>query len=197
VTRTTRPSLPSATNSGITMRPGLRRPYRRASLSSARPTIRVGTGWPSFTRRSTRDMSSRGRRHARDGPDRGAGRARRLVSWARLRRRNRARRVFATASTRPRLRFVPLARLDAEGYGFTRAPSPAALRPSRHDGQCVRGAKPGEAPGCEATLETAVLRGGEKAAASSAASTGCSSRARPEGQVRVTFDPKADRFAPT
>jgi peptide methionine sulfoxide reductase msrA/msrB len=51
--------------------------------------------------------------------------------------------------------------------------------------------KPGEAPGCEATLETAVLRGGEKAAASLRGVDGVL-EVEPDQRdtVRVTFDPK-------
>jgi peptide methionine sulfoxide reductase msrA/msrB len=59
------------------------------------------------------------------------------------------------------LRFVPVARLEAEGYGEYRArfagahdPLPAAT-----DNACARPA-PGTQASCEATLETAVLAGG-------------------------------------
>jgi peptide methionine sulfoxide reductase msrA/msrB len=61
------------------------------------------------------------------------------------------------------LRFIPVDKLEAEGYGeylpafgkaaATSAPSNAT------DNSCARPA-PGEAPGCETTLETAVLAGG-------------------------------------
>jgi peptide methionine sulfoxide reductase msrA/msrB len=58
------------------------------------------------------------------------------------------------------LRFVPVARLEAEGYGEflplfgkgTRAPAASA--------SACAAPEPGERPGCEATLEVAVLAGG-------------------------------------
>jgi peptide methionine sulfoxide reductase msrA/msrB len=61
------------------------------------------------------------------------------------------------------LRFIPVNKLEAEGYGeykalFTKAkaePAPSAST----DNSCVRPA-PGEKPGCAATLETAVFAGG-------------------------------------
>ncbi|HEV8548177.1 MAG TPA: bifunctional methionine sulfoxide reductase B/A protein [Polyangiaceae bacterium] len=61
------------------------------------------------------------------------------------------------------LRFIPVSKLEAEGYGeyaplFGQAqaePAPSAAT----DNACVRPA-PGEKPGCSATLETAVLAGG-------------------------------------
>lgn len=59
------------------------------------------------------------------------------------------------------LRFVPAARLEAEGYGeykalFTSGKAPPA--PSK-DNACAT-PKPGTAPGCEATVEEVVLAGG-------------------------------------
>jgi len=61
------------------------------------------------------------------------------------------------------LRFIPVAKLEAEGYGdylplFGKA-APAAAPSSATDNACARPA-PGEAPGCSPTLETAVLAGG-------------------------------------
>jgi peptide methionine sulfoxide reductase msrA/msrB len=63
------------------------------------------------------------------------------------------------------LRFIPVSELEAQGYGEYKAlfegkkakaaPSPSACS----DNACARPA-PGEAPGCAATLETAVLAGG-------------------------------------
>ncbi|HEY6878260.1 MAG TPA: bifunctional methionine sulfoxide reductase B/A protein [Polyangiales bacterium] len=59
------------------------------------------------------------------------------------------------------LRFIPLAKLEAEGYG--------AYRALFKDGPITQGAEtsnscsvpePGDKPGCETTLETAVLAGG-------------------------------------
>jgi peptide methionine sulfoxide reductase msrA/msrB len=63
------------------------------------------------------------------------------------------------------LRFIPVSRLEAEGYGeyqtlFTGKKSNAEPAPSAGtDNACARPAA-GEAPGCTPTLETAVLAGG-------------------------------------
>jgi len=61
------------------------------------------------------------------------------------------------------LRFIPVDKLEAEGYGeYLPAFGKAAVSAAPSDGtdnSCARPA-PGEAPGCEATLETAVLAGG-------------------------------------
>ncbi len=63
------------------------------------------------------------------------------------------------------LRFIPVDKLDAEGYGdykvlFGKGSAAPAPAPSANtDNACVRPA-PGEKPGCSATLETAVLAGG-------------------------------------
>ncbi len=91
------------------------------------------------------------------------------------------------------LRFIPVDRLAAEGYGAyaarfgAGAPEPP---PSATVNACAA-PKPGEAPGCEATLEMAVLRGGPKAAASLRGVPGVL-EVEPERQdtVRVVFDPK-------
>jgi peptide methionine sulfoxide reductase msrA/msrB len=61
------------------------------------------------------------------------------------------------------LRFIPVAKLEAEGYGdylplFGKA-APAAAATDASDNACARPA-PGEAAGCAPTLETAVLAGG-------------------------------------
>jgi peptide methionine sulfoxide reductase msrA/msrB len=61
------------------------------------------------------------------------------------------------------LRFVPVDKLEAEGYAeylplFGKG-APAAAPSASDDNVCVKPA-PGEKPGCEATLETAVLAGG-------------------------------------
>jgi peptide methionine sulfoxide reductase msrA/msrB len=59
------------------------------------------------------------------------------------------------------LRFVPVERLEAEGYGAYRAlfDRPHTPLPADTDNACARPA-PGEQASCEATLETAVLAGG-------------------------------------
>ncbi|HEY4184533.1 MAG TPA: bifunctional methionine sulfoxide reductase B/A protein [Polyangia bacterium] len=73
------------------------------------------------------------------------------------------------------IRFIPVDKLEAEGYGAYRAlfspappakaqakPEPSAggaTAPSHSDNSCVR-PEPGQAPGCATTFETAVLAGG-------------------------------------
>jgi peptide methionine sulfoxide reductase msrA/msrB len=64
------------------------------------------------------------------------------------------------------LRFIPVSRLAAEGYGaygplFASGKSEAAASSTQapEPNSCTRPA-PGERPGCESTLETAVLAGG-------------------------------------
>jgi len=58
------------------------------------------------------------------------------------------------------IRFVPVARLAAEGYGaYAKLFGGAAGVEPHTDNACARPA-PGQAPGCEPTLETAVLAGG-------------------------------------
>jgi peptide methionine sulfoxide reductase msrA/msrB len=63
------------------------------------------------------------------------------------------------------LRFIPEARLDAEGYGAYRARfasgGAASAAPAATANACASPA-PGEQPGCEATLDTAILSGGSK-----------------------------------
>ncbi|HEX3344567.1 MAG TPA: peptide-methionine (R)-S-oxide reductase, partial [Polyangiaceae bacterium] len=91
------------------------------------------------------------------------------------------------------LRFVPLARLAAEGYGAYSArlaDGASTPVPASTDNACAV-PKPGEAPGCEATLETAVLRGGPKAAASLRDVDGVL-EVDPDQKdtIRVVFDPK-------
>ncbi|MGD0527092.1 MAG: peptide-methionine (R)-S-oxide reductase MsrB [Polyangiaceae bacterium] len=91
------------------------------------------------------------------------------------------------------LRFVPVDRLAAEGYAAYAARFGAAAPeppPAATVNACAA-PKPGDAPGCEATLEMAVLRGGPKAAASLRAVQGVL-EVEPERQdtVRVVFDPK-------
>jgi len=96
------------------------------------------------------------------------------------------------------LRFVPVDRLAAEGYGAyaarfaggTPAPVPASTVNA-----CAT-PKPGEQPGCEATLETAVLKGGAKAASSLRAVSGVLEVEPDRSEtVRVIFDPKRIAYA--
>ncbi len=92
------------------------------------------------------------------------------------------------------LRFVPLARLAAEGYGAYAARfggGAATPLPASTVNACAMPA-PGERPGCEATLETALLEGGPRAAASLREVDGVL-EAEPEApgkRVRVVFDPR-------
>jgi peptide methionine sulfoxide reductase msrA/msrB len=94
------------------------------------------------------------------------------------------------------LRFVPVDRLATDGYGAYLARfggGAAAAIPASTGNACAR-PKPGEPPGCEATLDTAVLRGGAKAAASLLDVAGVLEVDRGTTDrtetVRVVFDPK-------
>jgi peptide methionine sulfoxide reductase msrA/msrB len=64
------------------------------------------------------------------------------------------------------LRFIPVKALQAEGYGAYRAlfePGAAATAPPTSTANACAKPPPGERPGCEATLDTALLGGGRKA----------------------------------
>jgi len=94
------------------------------------------------------------------------------------------------------LRFVPVDRLAAEGYGayaqrFTGAvasPPPAATA------NACASPRPGEQPGCEATLDTALLGGGRRTRDALEQVTGVleaeAGKADRTDAVRVVFDPK-------
>jgi methionine-R-sulfoxide reductase len=89
------------------------------------------------------------------------------------------------------LRFVPADRLAAEGYGayakrFAGAPAPEVVAT---DNACAVPA-PGERAGCEATLDTAVLKGEASTAAALREVPGVLEVDVDAGTMRVVFDPK-------
>jgi peptide methionine sulfoxide reductase msrA/msrB len=93
------------------------------------------------------------------------------------------------------LRFIPVARLAAEGYSayasrFTGAPAPVAASTAN---ACAK-PPPGEQAGCEATLDTALLAGGATAAAALRGVPGVleveTETLQRVETVRVVFDPK-------
>ncbi len=94
------------------------------------------------------------------------------------------------------LRFVPVARLAAEGYGAygARFTGGAATPIAASTANACAKPRPGEAPGCEATLDTALLAGGSSAAAALRAVPGVLEVGTETTQrvptVRVVFDPK-------
>jgi peptide methionine sulfoxide reductase msrA/msrB len=91
------------------------------------------------------------------------------------------------------LRFVPADRLLAEGYGAYAAPfaSGKTAPPPvvSTDNACAK-PPPGEAPGCEATLDTALFTGGPKTAAALRGVPGVLEVDSDADQLRVVFDPK-------
>ena len=82
-----------------------------------------GSGWPSFTRPlEPQNLSSRTDHKLFVGADRDPLEARGLAPRATSSRTARRRRAAcATARTPPSLRFVPLAKLEEEGYGQYKA----------------------------------------------------------------------------
>jgi peptide methionine sulfoxide reductase msrA/msrB len=90
------------------------------------------------------------------------------------------------------LRFVPADRLVAEGYGAYAArfgsgkDAPAVVATNN---ACAK-PPPGAAPGCEATLDTALFTGGASTAAALRGVPGVLEVDAEADQLRVVFDPK-------
>jgi len=93
------------------------------------------------------------------------------------------------------LRFIPEAELEAQGYGAYRARFGGVASPPPADtaNACAAPA-PGEHPGCEATLDTAILGGGLAERDALRSVTGVleaeAGHAGKTAAVRVVFDPK-------
>ena len=158
--RGTEPPFRNAT--GTTTRPASTSTSSPASRCSARrDKFDSGTGWPSFTGpiETARVVEKTDARHGMARTEvRSQGR--RLAPGPRVRRRPGADAACATASTRRRCASSRSAKLEAEGYGAVpRAVRGAARRPAKPlPTAALAGAR--QEPGCEPTLETAVLAGG-------------------------------------
>jgi peptide methionine sulfoxide reductase msrA/msrB len=90
------------------------------------------------------------------------------------------------------LRFVPADRLVAEGYGAYAAPfgsGKSAPVVVSTDNACAK-PPPGERPGCEATLDTALFTGGPGTAAALRGVPGVLEVDTEADKLRVVFDPK-------
>jgi peptide methionine sulfoxide reductase msrA/msrB len=94
------------------------------------------------------------------------------------------------------LRFIPVDRLAAEGYGAyaSRFGGAAASPPPASTVNACAAPKPGEAPGCETTLDTALLGGTRRTKAALERVPGVleaeAGTADRTDTVRVVFDPK-------
>ncbi len=101
------------------------------------------------------------------------------------------------------LRFIPEARLDAEGYGaykarFEGGSNASTPPPAATNNACVT-PPPGENAGCSATLETAIVAGDERDAAALSREPGVlqvdRGTAHGASALRVTYDPKKISYA--
>jgi peptide methionine sulfoxide reductase msrA/msrB len=100
------------------------------------------------------------------------------------------------------LRFIPEDRLEAEGYGAYRArfgvTSASSAVPAATANACAAPG-PGDRPGCEATLDTAILSSGPKVLDALRGVPGVleieAGKAGTTAAVRVTFDPKQVSYA--
>ena len=94
------------------------------------------------------------------------------------------------------LRFIPVEKLAAEGYGeyLGRFGAGASASPPAATTNACATPAPGQAPGCETTLETALLGGGDAALSALRDVPGVleveAGTAKQDKTLRVVFDPK-------
>ena len=200
----------------VTQHEGTEPPFRNEYWNNHRPGLYVdvvtgqplfssadkfesGTGWPSFTRpidpksvstksdgtlgmERTEVRSSIGDSHLGhvfdDGPTEAGG----------------LRYCMNSAS----LRFVPLERLEAEGYGAWRAKIEGRAETGPSTSNSCAAPPPGKAAGCETTFETAIVRGDAADALAKAGGVVLVEKGSFKGApaARVTYDAKAATIPP-